>query len=374
MQPKVSVIIPIYNVEKYLAECIDSVINQTLNEIEIICINDGSTDNSLKIIKEYAKKDNRIKYFTQKNKGAGAARNLGLKHATGEYLGFIDGDDFANPDYLEKLYNKASTTNSDIVVCSANRYDIRTKKIEKMPWALKVNYLPDINIFSYRDMPKYIFNFGQNWNWNKLYRHEFIKRNKIKFQELHRTNDLYFTCCALVLAERITTVKEELINYRVGMNTNSQQTNHLYPLDFYKAFKKLRQFLIKKRIYGEVKQSFVNWAIEGVLYNINSQKDETSKEKLKKHIIQNADKNLDFKDLTEDYVYETWWYRDYKRLKNEEEVRKQKLKETQMNTIFSVKNKDIRKIITILGIKIKFKSQKLVQRKKFEQLEQNINK
>ena len=113
--PKVSVIIPVYNVEKYLRECLDSVVNQTLKDIEIICINDGSPDNSLAILEEYAKKDSRIIVISQENSGVSTARNVGIDLAKGDYLYFIDADDYAEPDLLELSYQKALSTQCDIV-------------------------------------------------------------------------------------------------------------------------------------------------------------------------------------------------------------------------------------------------------------------
>ena len=101
--PKISVIVPVYNVEKYLARCLDSIINQTLADIEIICINDGSTDNSLEILNDYAKKDSRIKIIDQTNAGLSCARNAGMQIAQGEYIGFVDSDDWIDLDFYEKL-------------------------------------------------------------------------------------------------------------------------------------------------------------------------------------------------------------------------------------------------------------------------------
>ncbi len=122
---KISIIIPVYNVEPYLVRALDSVCNQTLKEIEIICINDCSTDNSLSILEEYAKNDDRIKVINfTKNKGAAVARNTGLKEATGEYLGFIDPDDYIDLNYYEELYNKAIEDNADIVKCPRKNIDL----------------------------------------------------------------------------------------------------------------------------------------------------------------------------------------------------------------------------------------------------------
>ena len=297
--PKVSIIIPIYNNEKYLMESIDSVLNQTFQDFEIISINDGSTDNSLKILEEYAKKDSRIKIVTQENKGAGSARNEGLKLAKGEYLAFLDGDDFYNLDFLEKMLKKSIDTNSDIVICRANRFDTETGETSKINYSLKTNFLPEKDVFSYKDIPDKIFNIAQNWNWNKVFKRDFIEKNNIKFQEIYRTNDLYFTCCALVLAKRISTIDECLVNYRIGMIENSQNTNILYPLDFYKAFSKLREFLVEKNIYKEVKESYISWALEGCIYNIKSVKDRAIQKQIYDKIIEDGSRELDFKNILE---------------------------------------------------------------------------
>ena len=116
-EPKVSVIIPVYNVELYLRICLESVLKQNLKEIEIICVDDGSTDKSLDILLEYAAKDNRITVLKQENLYAGVARNAGLAVARGEYLSFLDSDDFFEPDMHEEMYKKAKEDGSDVVVC-----------------------------------------------------------------------------------------------------------------------------------------------------------------------------------------------------------------------------------------------------------------
>ena len=118
---KVSVIIPVYNVEPYLKQCMDSVVGQTLKEIEIICVDDGSTDGSLDILREYAAEDNRIQIIEQKNAGAGAARNNGMRHATGKYLSFLDSDDFFEPRMLEKAYDLAEKDQADFVAYKSDQ-------------------------------------------------------------------------------------------------------------------------------------------------------------------------------------------------------------------------------------------------------------
>ena len=123
---KVSVIVPVYNVEKYLKDCLDSVVNQTLEDIEIICVNDGSTDNSLAILEEYAEKDSRIKIITQENKGLGGARNTGLYHANGEYISFIDSDDWIELNTFEELYNMSKNLDLDMLMFQMKVFNIET--------------------------------------------------------------------------------------------------------------------------------------------------------------------------------------------------------------------------------------------------------
>ncbi len=305
---KISVIIPVYNTEQYLEECLDSVLKQTLKEIEVICIDDGSSDNSAEILKRYAAKDNRILIFHQKHSGGGKARNLGLEKAHGEYLAFLDSDDFYHQTYCEKMYLKAIETSADIVICAAQTLDTKTKQYTPMKQSLQINYLPDKPIFNYEDMPRYIFNAFQNWNWNKLFKHSFIKTHNIKFQEIWRTNDLLFTCIALIKASKITTVQEDLIYYRIGLKNNCQSTNKHYPLDFYKAFKALKQYLSNENIYNKVKESYINWAMESVVYNISSQPSLKDQKFLINKIFPNCFEDLDFKSIPNITIHHSKMY------------------------------------------------------------------
>ncbi len=314
--PKISVIIPVYNTEKYLKECIDSVVNQTLQDIEIVCVDDGSTDSSLDILNNY-KKDPRLVVLSQKHQGAGCARNLALEVAQGEYLAFIDSDDFYDIDFCERMYNKAVATDSDVVVCSARSYNVNDNIYNSMPSALVQEYLPSKDVFNYKDMPKYIFCFSQNWNWNKLFKREFISKNNINFQNLYRTNDLLFTCKALVHAERISIINEELITYRVGNSTNSQSTNYLYPLDFYEAFKTLRNYLISIDKYEDVRQSYINWALCGLVYNIDSLKDKSINNKVGRFLYNEGLEAIGLASINADEIYkqrsyEIFWKQYYK--------------------------------------------------------------
>ena len=139
---KISVILPVYNVAQYLDSCLKSVIRQTLNEIEIICINDGSTDNSLEILKEFSRNDSRIIVITQENAGAGAARNKGLSLAKGKYLSFLDADDFFEPTMLEDAYKACEEKQLDFVVFRSDAYENEIQRFAPMDWTLRAELLP----------------------------------------------------------------------------------------------------------------------------------------------------------------------------------------------------------------------------------------
>lgn len=141
MNPVVSVIIPVYNQEKYLRKCLDSVCNQSLQNIEVICVNDGSTDNSKEILENYAKQDSRIHILSQKNQGAGAARNLGMQVARGKYLSFLDSDDIFEPLMLETMVRAIEKDDADVLVCRADRFDTNTGIRESMPWSHKKRFV-----------------------------------------------------------------------------------------------------------------------------------------------------------------------------------------------------------------------------------------
>ncbi|WP_232473267.1 glycosyltransferase family 2 protein [Brachyspira sp. SAP_772] len=183
---KVSVVIPVYNVEPYLRECLDSVINQTLKEIEIICIDDRSTDNSYQILEEYAKKDSRIRIFqNEKNSGAGKSRNKGINNSKGEYIGFIDSDDYISNDYFESLYYTAKKFNSDI----SNNINIYSDTNSKISYhyynfnkisKLDIEYESETKIENINILSKDLITYAV---WNKIFKKEFINKNKLSFIE-----------------------------------------------------------------------------------------------------------------------------------------------------------------------------------------------
>ena len=269
--PKVSVIVPVYNCAPFLKQCADSIINQTLRQIEIIFIDAGSDDNSVEILNGYVSKDNRITVVSGKGRlDAGAARNIGLAMAKGEYLSFLDADDFFNRKMLEETYLKAVKEDADVVVFAANMFNQKTGKTSPMPWSLRIDYCPKKLTFAPQDMERHLFNAFQNWTWNKLFRREFISANNIVFQEIARTNDMLFTCHALAAAQTIAVIDKTYVTYRTGNSASLQSTNDKSPLSFWQAYKETKRVLENNNLYEKFKASYINTVVSGVLYNLEN--------------------------------------------------------------------------------------------------------
>ena len=218
MENKISVIIPVYNVEKYIKKCLDSVVNQTFKDIEIIVVNDGSPDNSSKIIKEYMKEDKRIKYYEKDNGGQGSARNLAITKSTGEYLIFVDSDDYIDLNMLEKMYDYAKKSKLDIVVC--NGY-------------LDVN--DDITNFdnfnsSINDLQKrYIV--SQTGPCLKLIKAEIIKKNNLLFVENHIYEDIAIVPAYALFTDKIGYIDERFYYYVQRSNSSMNQEKYSKKLE-----------------------------------------------------------------------------------------------------------------------------------------------
>lgn len=214
---KLSVIIPIYNVENYLEKCLDSVCNQSLRDIEIICINDGSTDNSLNILKDYASKDPRIKIISKENSGQATARNLGIKEAQGEYIAFVDADDFIEHDMFEKLYSKAKNNNLDIAMCKIATYDNQTGEIKNNVWYYMLGVFRDFEkeFFTHNDTKNFTCNIAVT-PYNKIYKTTLIKDNNILFPEGLIFEDEKFFFDVYLRAQKVSIVDEFLYYYRIN--------------------------------------------------------------------------------------------------------------------------------------------------------------
>ncbi len=219
MSINLSIIIPIYNVEKYLQRCLDSVLNQTLQNIEIICVDDGSCDNSIAILNEYAAKDSRIKVITQKNFGQGAARNVGIKQARGEYLAFLDADDWIEENFCEEMYNTANKKSAEIVGSYLVVHDKRRKKKSK---------IVTNKIFkTFEDKIRQIHNGSA---CDKIFSCNLIKNYNIKFPEGMYYEDNLFVIKALYYSKNFVYTDKTAYNYFYHEQSTTHKKENLEEL------------------------------------------------------------------------------------------------------------------------------------------------
>ena len=262
--PKVSVIIPVYNSAEYLAQCLDTIIEQTLKDIEIICIDDGSTDNSFDILKTYSEKDERITIIKQRNMHSGVAKNAGLAVAKGNYLSFLDSEDFFELNMLEIMYKRIIKKQSDIIICKYKFIDLDTEQFNKKIFTnnLRLDLIDKKNNISALQISKIIFQFCEGWTWDKLFRTEFILSNDIKFQNLSNYNDNQFTYTALCFSKSITVSKKRLVIKRQAHKNLLSTYKDKDSLDFLLAFNKIKYNLEKSGLYHIFKDSLWKWIIE----------------------------------------------------------------------------------------------------------------
>ncbi|MCD7872821.1 MAG: glycosyltransferase [Clostridiales bacterium] len=309
---KVSVIIPIYNVEKYLRQTLESVASQTLKDIEIICVDDGSTDSSFEIVKEFAEKDNRFIPVAQKNGGAGAARNNGLRRAKGKYLSFLDSDDFFSENMLEEAYKKAEETKADFVVFQSDQYYEDTNEYKNVSWTLRYDEIPPYQPFSRRAMTDNIFKVFVGWAWDKLYNREWVLKNNLWFQEIRTSNDMVFVFSAVAVAKRIACVdKGKILVHQRRNNKSSLSNTREKSWDcFYKALIALRERLINEGIYKEVEKDYINYALHFSLWHLNTIAQPTY-DKLYSKLKNEWWKELGIEGKDRDYFYNKKEYEKY---------------------------------------------------------------
>jgi len=259
---KVSVIVPVFNAAKYLEKCIASIICQSLKEIEIIIINDGSTDNCLYIIYKLARLDRRIVVINNDySLGVSAARNIGIKVAKGCYIGFVDADDWIHSDMYLILYTNAIKFKVDFVVCNSNIYD--RNKLKKVRLNLTDMVFDISNSKSTELINLLRFNYDYS-NWNKLYSSRIITQNNLLFAEgIHIYEDLLFNCCYFLLSKKFSVVSKSLYNYRIHsesvMNNNSYIISDQYNLLFlgFNSFFKFYDFPNLIKIFNtEMRRGF----------------------------------------------------------------------------------------------------------------------
>ena len=255
--PKLSVIVPCYNVEQYVAKCLSTLCKQTLEDIEIICIDDKSTDNTLQILQEFASKDDRIKLFElSKNSGVAVARNTGLNAVSGEYIGFVDPDDSVDIDFYEKLYAKAIETSADIVRGNVRVISAKNGKIENS-W--------------FHNTKIDLYNFASAF-WSAIYRADMIKKNKIFFPVgITVAEDSVFLTQATLYANKICAA--DSVNYyylfRRNNSLDSEYLSHAKAVSNIKAFRLNLEYILNSNLdINAVKKYLRYHVIEHCLYEL----------------------------------------------------------------------------------------------------------
>ncbi|WP_026658280.1 glycosyltransferase [Butyrivibrio sp. AC2005] len=270
----VSIITPCYNSMQFISQYIESVKAQAYPWFELILVDDGSTDDTYSIAYNYSKDDERINVYHNTGKYAGTARNYGLSLSKGEYVLFLDSDDWIAPDMLEKMVSKAEESNSDIVLCNAAYYDNDSGILYYPGFVLRTELIKCFSTFNAYDVPDHIFEITTPAPWNKLFRKDFIVKNGIEFQSLHRCNDEYFSNMSLVLAETISWIPEAYVFYRTN-NTNSLQgySNSVDSKDFFYALLEIKNQLLKRNLLKEFGNSFNKKVLLTALGALNRQAD-----------------------------------------------------------------------------------------------------
>lgn len=267
----VSVVLPMYNVRNYVAEALDSLISQTLQNIQIIFVDDGSTDGSADIVRAYQMKDPRIQLIHQENAGAALARNTGLDVAQADYVMFLDPDDVFHPELCEKLLAKARATDADLCFCGA--YDFVDSVRQATSRAGSYTKLAQ-RIFATRQvalagqLPKSLYQMTNPAPWNKIYRKAFLLDEGIRFQNLRNANDLFFYIAALASAKRIASVPEDLVYYRNARAGGAQLGREKHPCEFAKALTAGYEFLCETGRLTQCEHSFCRLLITHVRYNL----------------------------------------------------------------------------------------------------------
>ena len=278
--PKVSIIVPVYNVEEYIERCLDSLVNQTLKDIEIIIVNDGSTDDSKEIIQKYLNKYKNIVYLEKENGGLSSARNYGIPYAKGEYIGFVDSDDYVEITMYEKMYNKAVEEKSDMVECDFI-WEYSNKKREDIGkiYSGKKEAIVEARVVA----------------WNKIIKKDIIEKTKITFPEGLRYEDIEFFYKIVPYLDKISFVKETLVHY-IQRESSIANTQNERTGEIFKILENVLNYYIENNIFNEYRNeleySYTRILLCSSLKRITKVKDKKVRKALIKLTWQNLNKKF----------------------------------------------------------------------------------
>ena len=307
---KISVIMPLHNVEFYVRQAIESVLRQTIKDLELICINDGSSDYSLAAAQEYAEKDERIKIISyDKSYGQAFVRNRGIDIAQGKYIGFVDGDDWIVENMFEKLYEEAEKNNTDVTCCASALYNEILETYDYSNHYYNLYFIPqsfDNRVFSHEETKKLLIGKINIALWNKLYRRDFLNENKIRFPEFFIYEDMPFFYDVWFKAKRISIIRDLGYFYRINRLGSTMSDIGDKILDripmvqlTYDKFKKLDYF-------DEIKLDLISWIIDDLFHRFTLVEPRYRKEFffLMKKMFMTIDlNNIDTEELSKAYCY-----------------------------------------------------------------------
>lgn len=285
---KISIVVAVYNAEEFLRRCLDALVNQTLKEIEILCVDDGSTDSAPQIIDEYEKKyPDKVKAFHKENGGEFTTRNYGLQRATGEYVTFVDNDDWVEPTWAEKLYNAAKENNADLAVCGFERIDLKTNKViakDMTSYGYTTKDIKEDDDFTIFINPA---------PWNKIYKRDKVK--ELRFLDFRGFNDMVFLASSYTKIKKISFVPDVLYHYYLRYESQIHNVNKKDVENFKKYLLDLKQLYIDENKYETMKyildtMVFIHLGIS-VMYRVSYDKSVDMK-KMMKDTIQYLDENF----------------------------------------------------------------------------------
>ncbi|WP_049945091.1 glycosyltransferase [Butyrivibrio sp. AC2005] len=321
--PKVSIVMPVYNAERYIASTIENLLAQSLKEIEIICVNDGSTDSTCDILKKYADLG-KIMLMSQLHSNAGEARNLGLAYAKGEYVSFLDADDYFENEMLLLAYNEAIMTDADVVIFRSDQYDEKKGDIRSATWTIDARNIPIRKVFNGSTVKDLFLSFA-DWPWDKLFKRTTIEKLNLSFQSQPCVNDSYFVKSFLAGAERIICLDDVLVHKRVN---NKNSITHRY-IDVggwkysFNAMYGLRQSLYAWNKFEVFEQDYIRFVMHFIVWNVkrfmesdfyeemfNAVKGEwLNKLGISQNTIKTCDLNDDVREICEIIRYDSKMYK-----------------------------------------------------------------
>lgn len=313
---KVSVIVPVYNGAAYLRPCLDSIAGQTLQEIQIICVDDGSTDETASILEEYAARDDRFLIVHKEHTNAGDSRNRGLLLAEGEYLSFLDADDFFENCLLQDTYAAAHREQAEICLFRCDQYHTDTDRFTSCPWTLKLEEMPFHRPFAAWECRDRLFTMVNCAAWNKLFRRDFIERHNLHFQSIESCNDMCFTFSALALGECITTLDRVLVHQRVGHARTLCQDVSLLWDNFDRALAALQIFLMERSLDSLYHRSFLNWAVDFCLWHYHNGV-ETYRDHIRYRLVTHTFQTLGLTEAPAEVFFNKGFYHEMQQLLSE---------------------------------------------------------